>query len=464
MVTIVVALFAALTMLFTMTGVSFAGSGEHPRDSVCVEGYVINHREQPVDGTKFNPQLKVYAFGVPSSYDEATLPDMLTDIQSLEALEDLSAQNATGDLTGETFVVASAAVGSDGSYKFEKLPAGFYYVFAMQLPQDWDSIVPEAPRGGIAWTGWAKLDKTSDGSCYDVLFKIRRWFDITVIKWEELLDGSVQPGAGWVIDALPKDDPWAVKQQVTTDANGTAVVKLTPGKWIIQETVKSGWTPVTPAKVWIELDQYAPPGATDPVIFKNRQPPCYASITVEKNGLGTDANGKTVWLGPLAKWQMTLSRPDGKMYPVTQKTDGMGKTTFSNLVPGVYSVQEAVQSGWKAVSANPQVVVIEGCENAHVLFENLEAHGQTAHHRHEVLPCLGAAVLRQDRGSLRLGHHCHAEGHRSGGLRDHQDQRSGQLRVLPDDPDERWNGDPRCDHHGLRRAARSLDRRDGHLC
>ena len=31
------------------------------------------------------------------------------------------------------------------------------------------------------------------------------------------------------------------------------------------------WTPLTPAAVSITLDQYAPPGAMDPVVFKNRQ-------------------------------------------------------------------------------------------------------------------------------------------------------------------------------------------------
>ena len=190
------------------------------------------------------------------------------------------------------------------------------------------------------------------------------------------MDGTVQPGEGWTITATPQGDPWAVAQTVTTDATGTAVVKLTPGKWLIKETVQSGWTPVTPSQVYLTLDQYGAPGATDPVVFKNREPVCYATITVEKNGLGTDANGGTVWLGPLAGWQITLSRPDGKIYPVTMTTDGSGKVTFKNLIPGVYSVKEAVQAGWEAISPNPQIVVIRDCENARVLFENLEVAGK----------------------------------------------------------------------------------------
>ncbi|MCB0228568.1 MAG: LysM peptidoglycan-binding domain-containing protein [Anaerolineae bacterium] len=211
------------------------------------------------------------------------------------------------------------------------------------------------------------------------------------------MDGTVQPGEGWTITATPQGDPWAVKQTETTDATGTAVVQLTPGTWQIKETVQSGWKPITPSTVYLTLDQYAPPGATDPVVFKNLEPPCYASITVEKNGLGTDANGGTVWLGPLAGWQITLSRPDGKIYPVTMTTDGSGKVTFENLIPGVYSVKEAVQAGWEAVSDNPQTVVIRDCEDARVLFENKEIAGDlqisgTKYFRAWVPPYQGVTV------------------------------------------------------------------------
>jgi hypothetical protein len=216
--------------------------------------------------------------------------------------------------------------------------------------------------------------------CYDVLFKIRRWFDVTVLKWEELRNGLVQPGKDWTMTATPQGDLWAIKQSGKTNAEGYVNLPLTPGKWLIAETIKSGWTPVTPASVYITLDQYADPGATDPVIFKNLEPVCYATITVEKNGLGTRINEKgeleQVWLGPLAGWHITLSRPDGAIAPVTMATDGTGKVVFKNLKPGVYHVKETVQPGWEAVSPNPQQVIITDCEDARVLFENLEVVGK----------------------------------------------------------------------------------------
>jgi hypothetical protein len=84
-------------------------------------------------------------------------------------------------------------------------------------------------------------------------------------------NGAVQPGAGWRITFQPVRDPFAVQQVKTTGVEGAAAASLTPGVWTIYETGRSGWTPVTPAAVTITLDQYAPPGALDPVVFKNRR-------------------------------------------------------------------------------------------------------------------------------------------------------------------------------------------------
>ena len=269
----------------------------------------------------------------------------------------------------------SVTVNNKGYFSIPDLTVGDWN-FMMQLPADWAGIVPEADRGALAETGSTYLEKRDSKHCHVVVFKIKREFDVTVLKWEENQDGTVEPGEGWKITATPQNDLFAIKQTETTDASGAAVVTLTPGKWLIAETVKSGWTPVTPSSVYLTLDQYAPSGATDPVIFKNREPICYAEITVEKNGLGTDANGGSVWLGPLAGWHITLSRPDGKIYPITQATDGSGKTTFAKLTPGVYDVKETLQPGWEALSPNPQQVIIRDCEDASVLFENLEVVGE----------------------------------------------------------------------------------------
>lgn len=96
--------------------------------------------------------------------------------------------------------VTTTSGGRQWQLHIRVLPA--CYNFKMHLPTDWDGIVPAAPRNGMAETGYAKLAEQGT-KCYDVLFKIRRWFDVTVLKWEER-SGAVQRGAGWTMTATPK--------------------------------------------------------------------------------------------------------------------------------------------------------------------------------------------------------------------------------------------------------------------
>ena len=162
-----------------------------------------------------------------------------------------------------------ADVDSNGYFKFENLPVGDSN-FRMQLPEGWDGLVPTTAVGGVAEAGVTKLEKHKDG--YRIVFKIRRVFDLTVIKWEELLNATVQPGVDWQIRATPENDRNVKAQTEKTDVGGRAQFVLTPGCWIISEKVKAGWIPVTPWQVTICMDQYDPPGTIDPVVFKNREP------------------------------------------------------------------------------------------------------------------------------------------------------------------------------------------------
>lgn len=236
-------LLLAAALLLTLLGASSAaasGDGQPPlcpppakplsSGPVVVQGWVINHRELPVDGARTPSPLAV----------NAVAPDGAT---------------------------VTAAVRADGYFQLTLTPT--VWNFQMQLPADWDGIVPVAARAGLAQTGCTPLAGNSQP--YLIVFKIRRLFDVTALKWEELPAGTVQPGADWRITFQPVRDPFAVQQVRTTDASGAATATLTPGTWSIYETARYGWAPVTPAAVSITLDQYAPPGAMDPVVFKNRQ-------------------------------------------------------------------------------------------------------------------------------------------------------------------------------------------------
>ena len=197
---------------------------------VVVQGWVINHRELVVDGTRTSAPLRIDAISSAGS-------------------------------------VVSATVAANGFFKVILTPD--VWNFSLQLPADWDGIVPLAPRGGLAITGCTPL--AGQKSPYLIVFKIRRLFDVTAQKWEELTGGAVQPGPGWQITFQPINDPFAVLQTRTTAGDGTAVFTITPGTWLVYEWYRSGWDPLTPPQVTIKLDQYAASDQPNLVIFKNRR-------------------------------------------------------------------------------------------------------------------------------------------------------------------------------------------------
>jgi hypothetical protein len=243
--------------------------------------------------------------------------------------------------------------------------------------------VPHAERGEVAETGIVQMD--AQNGCYRIVFKIRRLFDLTVLKWEELLDGTVQPGVAWEITAAPSGDPFAQSLVETTDGAGRAHFAVTPGRWIVSEQVETDWQPLVPAQVTLELDQYDPPGAINPVVFKNRAPACLSDIVVEKIGFGRDAEGNEVRLGPLAGWQIIVARADSSRSPIAKVTDGFGRAVFDDLAPGVYNIYEHTQVGWESSADNPVTVIHRNCESTGVAFRNTQVTGELSIHGHKLL-------------------------------------------------------------------------------
>ena len=190
----VVVMAAALLMLLAFASVASAdgltnGLTNDVAEPICVDGYVINHREIPVDGTKTIDPLMV------------------------------SAVDASGA------VVATVAVGKDGYFEFEELAPGDYD-FQMVLPLGWEGIVPAADLEGVAVTGLTSFAEQE--KCYRIVFKIRRLVTVPVLKWEEQLDGTVIPGEEWLITATPVKDPFA-KVVTATVTGGQTSITLTPG-------------------------------------------------------------------------------------------------------------------------------------------------------------------------------------------------------------------------------------------
>lgn len=239
---LIIALILAFTLVTPVASAQSAGLKAPPAGAcppspqplgageITVQGWVINHREQAVDGARTTSALRI-------------------------------------DAISSAGIVASTPVDASGFFRLALTPD--VWNFSVQLPTDWDGIVPVAPRSGLAITGCTPL--TSQKAPYIVVFKIRRLFDVTARKWEELAGGTVQPGAGWQITFQPVDDPFAVQQTRTTANDGAAVFTITPGTWQVSERYRPGWTALTPPQVTIKLDSYATPGQVNTVIFKNQK-------------------------------------------------------------------------------------------------------------------------------------------------------------------------------------------------
>lgn len=384
---VVVTVLATLLLLLLLGTVAFADGqdGQYKdkdgeRAPVCVEGVIIDHREHPVDGTKTDPVLVVRAIRVQTDENAVDAAEAMTstvavtDTVPVEPTQEMTPTQEIAPELDESLAQGLVAdVDEHGRFKFKELPEGSFD-FVVDLPDGWEGIVPLAARGDIARTGVTEL--TENKRCYPILFKLRRVFDVIVIKWEEGWDGTVTPGEGWKISAEPYKDPFAKEQWETTDASGQTGFILTAGDWIIKEHVKEGWKPITPSAVQLHLDPYAQAGAMDPIVFKNLTPPCYSKIVVRKIGYGLSPEGGEVQLGPLAGWKIILKRADGHGGPAVQTTDASGMVTFDGLKPGVYKVEEEVQPGWEVVGDNPLTVVHMDCETTNVVFNNREIKGK----------------------------------------------------------------------------------------
>ena len=333
------ALVTTLVMFISLACPAVAGAAA----TVGVNGMVIDQNEAAIDGTRRPLTVK--------------------------------AVSAAGDSL-------EVVVGANGTFSFGGLAEG-QWNFTLQLPPDWEALAPTAPRGGLAQTGMTNVVGGNEpAGGYTIVFKIRRLIDITVIKWEELLNGTVQPGAGWTIWVKPLAGNGAPGQSNVTGANGQVTFTVTPGAWSVTEfpltrmsAPAAGWVPVWPLNgtVNLTLDDYSP---TPPqIVLKNQQPPCTAAIEVHKFGYGTDAQGGQVLLGALAGWTGNVTSAAPGAAPIPWVTDFTGVAAVTGLKPGVYTVSENVEPGWTSLGPNPLSVTLTDCETAVVTFKNKELIG-----------------------------------------------------------------------------------------
>ena len=230
---VLVALIAALTMLATMTGVSFAAGGgttNGEEETTCVIGYVINHRELVVDGTKFDPQLSVMYEGSSASAEVAA------PVAAAEAMTATAPMTATEAVTAVQAVEAAPAapavpyvlVDSKGYFSIPDLAVGDWN-FMMQLPADWAGIVGDrrhhqgvhcgvanplrilAPRvvhEGLVQTGSQRILTQPEDPIQQRIVTAERTCDLQRVLGGSGAKADAETGAGWA-DDLKNQNPAA---------------------------------------------------------------------------------------------------------------------------------------------------------------------------------------------------------------------------------------------------------------
>ena len=152
---------------------------------------------------------------------------------------------------------------------------------------------------------------------------------------------------------LPNWDFTADGVTQTTDGTGCTVFDLAPGTYPVTETLKPGWTNITP----LTQEAMVMSNMQHSLLFINQEPAGVVNGTIQvckQNTTGAFLPG----------WDFTA---DG----VTQTTDGTGCTVF-DLAPGTYTVTETLQSGWTNVTPLAQDATVVSNTQASLLFINKE--------------------------------------------------------------------------------------------
>lgn len=227
-----------------------------------------------------------------------------------------------------------------------------YAIFDGLALGDW--IVQEEVKDWWRPTGPTEqtVTLTERGSYETVIFENEALGCIDGYKINQLNQGL----AGWMIVASNDGE----EHTAVTNDQGYFQIKLPLGSWTVSETVQTGWEPVTPPVLDVEVTQ---PFVCEHIRFKNET--SFACLDVFKQDAADGAG--------LPDWQITVQPAYGGT-PITDLTDGTGHVRFNGLVPGTYIVSEQMMDGWLPVTNSSRQVTLEATGLCEVItFRNRQA-------------------------------------------------------------------------------------------
>ncbi|MCX6676664.1 MAG: hypothetical protein NTU95_01800 [Methanothrix sp.] len=231
----------------------------------------------------------------------------------------------TVTLSNGTYTVSKTTDGS-GRYEFCGLMPGAYTV-RETIKSGW--IASTSPVLSLTLTCSANLTNQN--------FTNTKTLCISGYKLNNCTKAGI---SGWTITL--SNGTYTVSQ-VTATKGKYEFCGLMPGDYTLTETIKSGWTAVSPSTLRVTLSCYA--NLTNQN-FTNQRKYCIRGYKLD----GCNNTG-------LSGWKITLT--NGTVTR-TDTTDANGLYSFCSLMPGTYTLTETLKSGWMPVSPS-QITVGLGC-------------------------------------------------------------------------------------------------------
>ncbi|MBI4547216.1 MAG: M36 family metallopeptidase [Ignavibacteriae bacterium] len=217
-----------------------------------------------------------------------------------------------------------------GNYQFIDLPAG-YYSISEEYRSSWSQTYPPLGYYYLLLDSGVTLQNNDFGNYLASSITGYKFFDADT-------NGVYDPGEaslyGWEIKIQgPRNDS-------TITYGYYSFSDLPPGTYTITEELMLGWRQTyPPSGSWtVVID--TPGSSFTNIDFGNYAPTCevYGMKFHDKNTNGIKDPGESGLTG----WNIYLS---GTSYLYTV-TDSVGNYSFTNVIPGTYSLSEGLKSGW----------------------------------------------------------------------------------------------------------------------
>ncbi len=273
--------------------------------------------------------------------------------------------------------------------KFDTTDANGEYSFSFTLAQLGTWVISEELQSGWAQTfpagGTYSIALASGTNSTNTDFGNQQFSSISGSKYDDFDGDSVTSGdaklSGWVIKLFKNN---AIVSRTTTNGSGDyTFTNLTPGTYVVQESLRVGWIQTYPS-----VSNSVP--AVDDV---NEGPRAY-SVTITSGSVITGKDFANFKLGTLSgvkfldyngdslknagelgleQWEIILTK--GETAFDTAYTDAQGNYQFTNLLAANYTVSETGREGWyqtTPASGSYIITVSSGTTETSLNFGNFE--------------------------------------------------------------------------------------------